>query len=824
MAASALVFAQEIAIKIPAVADPAIQLPVLINLQAPYPLSLVGRLSLSFSANTTGPAFDDPAVLLIGSSGEVGRSVLFRIPSGTTSVRSAILLTGTVAGSITLTITQLSADGQPVPLVIPISATVQIPRLPPILTVGPCGSSTDPSVLNLTVSGFSTTRDVTSAVVITTYADGTQQSANLDLKSLFEDYFGRQSFFGGQFMLTIPLILRAGTSILSVDFTLTNSVGPSSNLPGSCVVTVQRGLSFRAVAGAGAPSSQAVRVFSGALDQPFQTNIPAARFTTGVTTASGGAWLKVSPDSGLLNQGQSSSTLQISVDPSDLNAGNYYGQVQVVASGAPDPQLITVVLNLLDPDTAIIPEVAPLGLVFTLAGPTSQAVGLSNPGTRAAPFTTTGSFPDGVEFTVTPSTGVVQAGQSVDVQIQPNSSLLQNPTGVYRGTITFTFPEGGTEVNVLLIAPVGGSVPNASINQRPAAVTCVGTRLLPQVRQLGLNFLVSSGWPGIVQVEVRNDCGELIDDRGGVNVDFSNGDSRLPLRLQPDDKWLGTWTPLHQTSRPVQVTITAKYQELEGIVSVNALSNPNQDTEVPVLDPEGVLNAATRMATAPAPGERVSILGGGLANTEDSAASPLPFSIRDTRLTLSGRSLPLAAIKSGDVSAIIPYSVPVGAPLMLTAKVGAKVSVPISVRTKAADPAILSVDASESGQAQIYVIKNSGDLLLVTPDQPASKGDVLLIRCSGLGAVEPQIDAGVQASGGTLPQTVNPLAVTIGDITVSADSAGLSTSGVGVYEVKVLVPDGIQPGDKVPVSLTVTDRTSGSVKIGTSPSAMIAVR
>ena len=802
-----------ITIQVPAVVDPATQQSVMINLEDPYPFPLEGRLSLSFSPNTTGPAFDDPALMLLGGSLAPGRTVNFQIPAGTTSLRVATLLTGTVAGVITLKITQLTAQGQSVLPGVPVSAMIQIPRLPPVLTGGPCGSSTDPSALNLTVTGFSTTRDIVSGVVTMNFADGTQQIVNLDLKSLFDAYFASPGFalFGSQFLLTVPLSLPADTALLSTFFTLTNSAGASTNLPGACVVSVQPGLSFRAVAGAGGPPSQVIRLFSGALSQPSPGQIPALNFTTTVTTTAGGEWLGVSPASGMLSQGQSSTTLQVSVDPSGLAAGNYYGQVRVVAPGAPDsPQSITVVLNLLAPETRIIPEVSPLGLVFTGSGPTPQPVRLSNLGTRSAPFTTSGSFPDGVRFTVTPSTGILQPGQALDVQVQPDSS----GAGVYRGTMNFMFPDGNTDVNLLLIAPAGGPVSNVSINKEaPRVVNCLATKLLPQVTQFGSNFRVSNGWPGIVQVEVRDDCGELIDASGVVKANFSNGDSALPLTLQRDGKWLGTWTPLHETSPPVQVTINAQYQRLEGTSSVNASANPNQDTGVPVLNPEGVLNATSLGATDPAPGELISVLGRGLATTEDSAGSPLPTNIRDTQLTLSGRNLPLASIRSGAVTAVMPYGTPSGATLMLSAKVGTRVSVPISVRTTTADPAILVVDASESGQGQIFVVNDSGDLVLASPDQPARKGDLLLIRSSGLGAVDPGIDAGVQAPVGMVRNTVSPVAVTIGDITVDAVAATLSTNSVGVYEVKVVVPDGVQPGDRVAVSLTVAQRTSPSVTI-----------
>ena len=80
-------------------------------------------------------------------------------------------------------------------------------------------------------------------------------------------------------------------------------------------------------------------------------------------------------------------------------------------------------------------------------------------------------------------------------------------------------------------------------------------------------------------------------------------------------------------------------------------------------------------------------------------------------------------------------------------------------------------------------------------------GDIAVIYCSGLGPVTPTVTA-----GDPIPPNVHPqlplgtnLTVTIGGVAApDIKYAGLS-GYVGLYQVNVTVPNGVQAGDTVPV-------------------------
>jgi uncharacterized protein (TIGR03437 family) len=160
---------------------------------------------------------------------------------------------------------------------------------------------------------------------------------------------------------------------------------------------------------------------------------------------------------------------------------------------------------------------------------------------------------------------------------------------------------------------------------------------------------------------------------------------------------------------------------------------------------------------------------------------------------------------------MVPYSIVPGATYQLIAQRGTRLSVPQSVTVAAAEPAIFTTDSSGQGQGEIYDYVSATDQPLAGPAHPAKAGDVLIIYCGGLGAVVPAIDAGVAVD--RLIQTVNPVGVTIGGVPSNVLFSGLTPNYTGLYQVNVMVPAGLSPGDGVPVVLSVAGVSSPAVTI-----------
>jgi hypothetical protein len=213
---------------LPASPAPATQ-PVLgLTVGSPYPLAIQGTITLTFAPGN-GP--DDPNVQFTTG----GRTVTFQIPAGSTQAQFAGntpgVQTGTVAGTITLTLDLTAAGTDITPTPAPTQVMVVPPSAPVITsaTVTPTSGG-----FNLVVVGYATTRDMTSAAIAFTPAAGvtlTNNSTTVQLSPVFTAWYQNSASvqWGSQFSLEIPFTAQSATApITSLSITLTNSQGSSA--------------------------------------------------------------------------------------------------------------------------------------------------------------------------------------------------------------------------------------------------------------------------------------------------------------------------------------------------------------------------------------------------------------------------------------------------------------------------------------------------------------------------------------------------------------------------------------------------------------------
>ena len=215
---------------------------VTLTLASGYPLALAGTLTLAVSGNLDA----DPAVQF--SSG--GTSVPFVIPANTTSAIFAgqgpqiRFQVGTVASTITLTPTFTTQTGGIV-LTPSNPATLQltVASAAPVLLAAQVGTVTTAGFV-LTLTGYSTTRSLSSAVIQFTAAQGfnfptTQFTVNLSQVSTLWFSSTASKANGGEFSLAIPFSLQGATppvgqtllnAISSVSATVSNGTGASNSI------------------------------------------------------------------------------------------------------------------------------------------------------------------------------------------------------------------------------------------------------------------------------------------------------------------------------------------------------------------------------------------------------------------------------------------------------------------------------------------------------------------------------------------------------------------------------------------------------------------
>ena len=210
-------------------ASPLQQLTGGLSLAAEYPLEITGQITLTFQPDAVNQA-DDPSIQF--STG--GRTVAFNIPHGDTKAASFSLQTGSVAGTITLSVTW-QAGGVTFAEHAGLTQTIQIAPSAPVITA--ITASATSTGLQVVVTAYSNTREVTGAGVQFTPAGGQTletTSVIVPLTDAANTWFQAASAdqYGGQFILTLPFSVTGGGAgaVGSVSVTLTNSVGTSKSM------------------------------------------------------------------------------------------------------------------------------------------------------------------------------------------------------------------------------------------------------------------------------------------------------------------------------------------------------------------------------------------------------------------------------------------------------------------------------------------------------------------------------------------------------------------------------------------------------------------
>ena len=234
---------------------------------------------------------------------------------------------------------------------------------------------------------------------------------------------------------------------------------------------------------------------------------------------------------------------------------------------------------------------------------------------------------------------------------------------------------------------------------------------------------------------------------------------------------------------------------------------------IPSISAGGVVNAASYASgAAVAPGSIASAFGSFLLTSPAGAASlPLPTNLSGLSMQFGGGTkVPLIYAANGQVNFQVPWEVTGLSQASLTATMNGQTSAAQSVSLAALAPGIFSTNSQGFGQGAIL----DPAYKLVDASNPATPGStVVLIYCTGLGAVSNQPASGAPGPSNPPAATTTIPTVTIGGAPAQVLFSGLAPGFVGEYQVNALVPPNSAAGDAVPVVISIGGKTSNTVTL-----------
>jgi uncharacterized protein (TIGR03437 family) len=163
---------------------------------------------------------------------------------------------------------------------------------------------------------------------------------------------------------------------------------------------------------------------------------------------------------------------------------------------------------------------------------------------------------------------------------------------------------------------------------------------------------------------------------------------------------------------------------------------------------------------------------------------------------VDGNPAPLFAVDNVGGQQQINFQVPWEVSTETTANVavsfGDNTSSTVSVPVLAAQPGIINYSA----QGGTFGVILHADYQLADVNHPVTAGEIVLIYCTGLGVVTSPPDDGAPANGQT---TVVLPSVTISGMNAPVSFSGLAPNFVGLNQVNVQLPSGLNPGNHTEV-------------------------
>jgi uncharacterized protein (TIGR03437 family) len=218
-----------------------------------------------------------------------------------------------------------------------------------------------------------------------------------------------------------------------------------------------------------------------------------------------------------------------------------------------------------------------------------------------------------------------------------------------------------------------------------------------------------------------------------------------------------------------------------------------------------VVNSASGLSGPVAAGEMVTINGADLgqatlATNPASAATTdkLESSLGGTRVMVNGSAVPLLYVRQDEVAAVIPNAVAGQTSITVQVQYEGQSTPTMQVPVTAIAPGLFTIDGSGRGQGAIL----NQDESVNSMANPAARGSIVALFGTGGGPTDPQLAEDAIATA-PYPKLTSAITVTIGGQPADIEYAGAAPDLAAVFVISARVPKNIQPGPKVPVTVTI---------------------
>ena len=220
----------------------------------------------------------------------------------------------------------------------------------------------------------------------------------------------------------------------------------------------------------------------------------------------------------------------------------------------------------------------------------------------------------------------------------------------------------------------------------------------------------------------------------------------------------------------------------------------------PQIRSGGVVNSAS-YKTPLVRGELASIFGSNMAGATTSAvALPLPTILGGVQVKVNGVAAPLYYVSAAQINFQVPFETPISGTAQIVVVQGGVSSPAETVALAEYAPGVFTY--ARTAAALDPIIVHGADNTLVTPSNPASAGEVVVVYATGAGSFDNPPATGAAASGSPLAACLVTPVVTVGGAAAQVLFAGLTPGNVGLLQINVALPSVLPGGTTLPMLIS----------------------
>ena len=226
--------------------------------------------------------------------------------------------------------------------------------------------------------------------------------------------------------------------------------------------------------------------------------------------------------------------------------------------------------------------------------------------------------------------------------------------------------------------------------------------------------------------------------------------------------------------------------------------------QAPSYSAASIVNAATNLPGPLAPNTIATIYGTGLSfvtravAAEDIRGGVLPILLIGTGVGVYIRGVPahIYYVSPTQVNLLIPSGLAPG-PAELRLTVDGSVGPAVNIQLSAAAPALFSL-------SERWIVACRPDGSVISQEQPARPGDMVILYATGLGPTIPNPHSGEIPAKAAVLERLSEFQVLLDGVPVGPDRiayAGVAPGFAGLYQINLRLPDALPPNPEVRLKL-----------------------